>query len=135
MENITVADIKKEFIKAKKDKNKYLSNAYMMLIDTAQKIAKETNEELNIKHFEKASKKLLKMVEDTLKNKGVIPEVEIKLYEKFLPKMKSKEETEDIIKKFVNENSPKNIGQVMGYLKTIDGIDMKLAFEICKKYN
>ena len=130
---LTLEEIKKEFFKAKKEKQKELANAYMMLIDCSQKIAKEGNMKLNLNHIELAAKKLLKQAEDTLKSKGVVTKEELELYKKYLPKTLSIEETEKIIKDFINKTKDANLGSIMKHLKSIKNIDMKIASQIANK--
>jgi len=128
---MTIVELKKMMIKAKKE-DKVKANALMMLVDTAQKIAKEKNEDVNEKHITEAAKKLSKMAKESIEAGMSEAEKELKVYEEFLPKMLSEEETTKIIKEIIEEIGGKNIGEIMKRLKQRGDVDMGLANKIIK---
>jgi len=128
---MTIIELKKMMIKAKKE-DKVKANALMMLVDTAQKIAKEKNEEVNEKHIIEAAKKLSKMAKESIEAGMSEAEKELKVYEEFLPKMLSEEETTKIIKEIIDEIGGKNIGEIMKRLKQRGDVDLGLANKIIK---
>ena len=128
---MTIIELKKMMMRAKKE-DKTKANALMMLVDTAQKIAKEKNEEVGEKHILAAAKKLSKMAKESIEAGMDEARKELKIYEEFLPKMLNEEETTQIIKNIINEIGSKNIGEIMKRLKERNNIDMKLANKIIK---
>jgi len=128
---MTIVELKKMMIKAKKE-DKAKANALMMLVDTAQKIAKEKNEEVNEKHITLAAKKLAKMAKESIEAGMEDAKKELKVYEEFLPKMLNEEETKKIILQIIDEIGNKNIGEIMKRLKSRGDIDMSLANKIIK---
>jgi len=128
---MTIVELKKMMIKAKKE-DKVKANALMMLVDTAQKIAKEKNEEVNEKHITLAAKKLAKMAKESIEAGMEDAKKELKVYEEFLPKMLNEEETKKIILQIIDEIGNKNIGEIMKRLKSRGDIDMSLANKIIK---
>ena len=128
---MTIIELKKMMMKAKKE-DKAKANALMMLVDTAQKIAKEKNEEVSEKHIVEAAKKLVKIAKESLESGIKEAEKELKVYEEFLPKMLSEEETKKVIKDIINEIGSKNIGEIMKRLKQRGDVDLALANKIIK---
>ena len=128
---MNIIDLKKMMMKAKKE-DKIKANALMMLVDTAQKIAKEKNEEVGEKHIAEAAKKLAKMAKESIEAGIEEASKELKVYEEFLPKMLNEEETKKIIKNIIKEIGEKNIGEIMKRLKARGDIDMSLANKIIK---
>ena len=128
---MNILELKKMMMKAKKE-DKTKANALMMLVDTAQKIAKEKSEEVNEKHIIEAAKKLAKMAKESIEAGIEEASKELKVYEEFLPKMLNEEETKKIIKNIIEEIGEKNIGEIMKRLKARGNIDMSLANKIIK---
>jgi len=128
---MTIIELKKMMMKAKKE-DKVKANALMMLVDTAQKIAKEKNEEVNEKHIQEAAKKLAKMAKESIEAGMEEAKKELKVYEEFLPKMLNEEDTKKIIKEIIDEIGSKNIGEIMKRLKLRGDIDLALANKIIK---
>jgi uncharacterized protein YqeY len=130
---MTILELKKELIKAKKEKNKIKVNSLIMIIDTIEKIAKEKNEEISEKHIIKGIKKYLKQLEDA-KASFMPVEDELKfvkgLADKILPKELSEKETEKIIKNLI-EKYGDSIGVIMKELKKYN-VNMKKANEMVK---
>jgi uncharacterized protein YqeY len=128
---MTIIELKKMMIKAKKE-DKTKANALMMLVDTAQKIAKEKNEDVTEKIIAEAAKKLAKMAKESIDAGIKEAEKELSIYEEFLPKMLNEEETTKIIKDIIEEIGDKKIGEIMKRLKARGDIDMALANKIIK---
>jgi uncharacterized protein YqeY len=128
---MTIIELKKMMMKAKKE-DKTKANALMMLVDTAQKIAKEKNEEVTEKHIMDAAKKLSKIAKESIEAGIKEAEKELAVYEEFLPKMLSEEETKKVIEEIINEIGGKNIGEIMKRLKQRGDIDLGLANKIIK---
>jgi uncharacterized protein YqeY len=128
---MTIIELKKMMIKAKKE-DKTKANALMMLVDTAQKLAKAKNEEVNEKHIIEAAKKLAKMAKESIDAGMEEAKKELSIYEEFLPKMLNEEESKKVIEEIVNEIGGKNIGEIMKRLKQRGDIDLGLANKIIK---
>jgi len=129
---MTIIDLKKMMMKAKKE-DKTKANALMMMVDTAQKIAKEKNEEVNEKHIVEAAKKLSKMAKESIEAGIEKAKKELEIYEKFLPKMLNEEETKKVIQKIIDEIGSKNIGEIMKRLKARGDVDLGKANKIIKE--
>ncbi len=129
---MTIIELKKMMMKAKKE-DKVKANALMMLVDTAQKIAKEKNEEVNEKHITEAAKKLSKMAKESIEAGIEDAKKELAVYEEFLPKMLNEEETKNLILKIIDEIGSKNIGEIMKRLKSKGNVDLGLANKILKE--
>ena len=128
---MTILELKKMMMKAKKE-DKTKANALMMLVDSAQKIAKEKGEEVTEKTIQEAAKKLAKMAKESIEAGMEEAKKELEIYESFLPKMLSEEETTKIIKEIIDEIGGKNIGEIMKRLKARGDIDMAMANKIIK---
>jgi uncharacterized protein YqeY len=128
---MTIIELKKMIIKAKKE-DKTKANALMMLVDTAQKLAKEKNEEISEKHIVEAAKKLAKMAKESIDAGMDEAKKELAIYEEFLPKMLNEEETKKVIEEIINEIGGKNIGEIMKRLKQRGDVDLGLANKIIK---
>ena len=128
---MTILELKKMMMKAKRE-DKAKANALMMLVDTAQKIAKEKNEEVNEKHIVEAAKKLVKIAKESIEAGIEDAKKELKVYEEFLPKMLNEEETKKLIENIINEIGNKNIGEIMKRLKERGDVDLGLANKIIK---
>ncbi len=128
---MTILELKKMMMKAKKE-DKTKANALMMLVDSAQKIAKANNEEVSEKTIQEAAKKLAKMAKESIEAGMKESEKELEIYEGFLPKMLGEEETTKIIKEIIDEIGGKNMGEIMKRLKARGDVDMALASRIIK---
>ncbi|EDM24236.1 GatB/YqeY domain-containing protein [Caminibacter mediatlanticus] len=129
---MTIIELKKMMMKAKKE-DKVKANALMMLVDTAQKIAKEKNEEVSEKHIIEAAKKLSKMAKESIEAGIEEAKKELAVYEEFLPKMLNEEDTKKVILEIIDEIGSKNIGEIMKKLKSRGDIDLSLASRIIKE--
>ena len=122
--------IKSEQLKARKEKDKFTSGILTTLVGEITAVGKNAgNRETTNEETQKVITKFKKGVSDTidllLKNgKEVNSEEilnlkkEVKIYEKFLPKMMSEKELENVIVNIISENSDINIGKIMGTLKS-----------------
>ncbi|WP_456479424.1 GatB/YqeY domain-containing protein [Nautilia sp.] len=128
---MTILELKKMMMKAKKE-DKTKANALMMLVDSAQKIAKEKGEEVSEKIIQEAAKKLAKMAKESIEAGMEEAKKELEIYESFLPQMLGEEETTKIIKDIIDEIGGKNMGEIMKRLKARGDIDMALASRIIK---
>ena len=128
---MTIIELKKMMMKAKRE-DKTKANALMMLVDSAQKIAKEKGEEVSEKTIQEAAKKLAKMAKESIEAGMEEAKKELEIYESFLPKMLSEEETTNIIKEIIDEIGGKNMGEIMKRLKARGDIDMAMASRIIK---
>jgi len=128
---MTIIELKKMMMKAKKE-DKVKANALMMLVDNAQKIAKEKGEEVNEKHITEAAKRLAKMAKESIEAGIEEAKKELEIYEEFLPKMLSEEDTKKVIEKIIDEIGGKNIGEIMKRLKARGDIDLGVANKIIK---
>ena len=129
---MTILELKKMMMKAKKE-DKTKANALMMLVDNAQKIAKEKGEEVSETHIVEAAKKLAKMAKESIEAGIEEAKKELSVYEEFLPKMLSVEETKEVIKKIIDEIGNKNIGEIMKRLKARGDVDLGKANKIIKE--
>ena len=128
---MTITELKKMMIKAKRE-DKTKANALMMLVDSAQKAAKQKGEEVKESHILEAAKKLAKMAKESIEAGMEEAKKELKIYEQFLPKMLSEEETKKVIEDIVNEIGSVNMGEIMKKLKARGDIDMAKANKIIK---
>ena len=128
---MTIIELKKMMMKAKKE-DKTKANALMMLVDSAQKIAKEKQQEVSEKTIQEAAKKLAKMAKESIDAGMQEAAKELEIYESFLPKMLDEAATTEIIKSIIDEIGGKNIGEIMKRLKARGDIDMSLASKIIK---
>ena len=128
---MTIIELKKMMMKAKKE-DKTKANALMMLVDNAQKIAKEKNEEVSEKHIIEAAKKLAKMAKESIDAGMDEAKKELEIYEQFLPKMLNEEETKKVIEEIIDEIGSKNIGEIMKRLKQRGDVNLGLANRIIK---
>ena len=129
---MTILELKKMMMKAKKE-DKTKANALMMLVDNAQKIAKEKNEEVSEAHIVEAAKKLAKMAKESIEAGIEEAKKELAVYEEFLPKMLSEEETKKVIKEIIDEIGGKNIGEIMKRLKARGDVDLGKANKLIKE--
>jgi uncharacterized protein YqeY len=128
---MTLLELKKMMMRAKRE-DKTKANALMMLVDTAQKIAKERGVEVDEKIIGEAAKKLAKMAKESIEAGMEEAKKELEIYESFLPKMLSEEETKRVIEEIIDEIGSKNMGEIMKRLKQRGDVDLSLASKIIK---
>ena len=133
--------IKKEQLNARKHKDKLKISVLTALLSEITAIGKnagnrETTESEAIsviKKFKKNLQETIKVVKDELKLKELNEEMCI--YDSFLPKVLTEEETEKIVQNILSKIENPNIGSVMGALKNehVEGLDMATANKIIRK--
>ena len=143
-------DIEKKYKQSLKDRNVNLTNT-IRLIKSAIKnkdIAArslETKEEIKDQEILSLLQNLIKQRKDSIESFKIADrqdliekeQIEIQIINQFLPQQKNKQEIENIIDKFIQEqnlNSLKDMGKLMNCLKTNHSgeIDMGLAGKIAK---
>jgi len=141
--NTILKEIKKEYMKYRKEKVKEMISLYSTVIGEIEKVGKdngnrETTEEETIQVIKKVIKSLnetINIIEDRGADSKEIEEyvLQVSELEKYLPKQLSEEELEKIINSLKEEG--KNIGEIMKYLKeNYSGrYDGKLASQIARK--
>ncbi|MRJ06330.1 MAG: hypothetical protein C6I01_02260, partial [Epsilonproteobacteria bacterium] len=107
-----IKELKKEMLKAKRS-DKIRANALMMLVDTAQKLAKERGVEVGEKEIQESAKKLVKIAKESLEAGVPNAQRELEIYSQFLPKTLSEEETKALLQQLIEELGGKNIGAIM----------------------
>ena len=142
--NKILKQIKEDNLKARKEKNKFLSTILTTLVGEIISVGKnngnrETTEEETIKMIEKFKKDAERTLV-LMENKGSSAEEineylkEISIYESYLPKKLNKEELKKIIEDLIAINSNANIGLIMGKLKSLKlNFDGKVASQIIKE--
>jgi len=141
--NTILKEIKKEYMKYRKEKVKEMISLYSTVIGEIEKVGKdngnrETTEEETIQVIKKVIKSLnetINIIEDRGADSKEIEEyiIQVSELEKYLPKQLSEEELGKIINSLKEEG--KNIGEIMKYLKeNYSGrYDGKLASQIARK--
>lgn len=115
---ITVKDIRKRIMLAKKDKNKELAQAYSTILEKTLLLAKnDGNREAQDSDIIKASEIENKMCTQSKEAGAPYSEVLLEVTSDILPKQMSESELRDIIDTIVT-NRANNIGLVMKELKS-----------------
>lgn len=121
------------------EKNKSKQITYKNILETAQKIAKQTNVEVTDEMIVKAIKNEIKQLNDVIgyyeegsEKRAEVTE-KIAYCENVLPKMASADEIKNYL---INNNIEKNIGVCMRTLKEAFGANMdgKMASVVVKEY-
>lgn len=133
--------IKKEQLSARKHKDKLKIGVLTALLSEITAIGKNSgNRETTeaeamgvIKKFKKNLTETIKVVKDEQKLEELKKEMEI--YDSFLPKTLSEEETTKVVEEIISKIENPNIGLVMKELKSahIEGLDMATANKIIRK--
>jgi uncharacterized protein YqeY len=127
-----LTQLKKEMIRAKRN-DKLRANALMMLIDTAQKLAKEKGVEPGEREIQEAAKKLVKIAKESLEAGVPGADRELEVYKSFLPQLLGEEETRELLKKLIEEVGGKKIGEIMKRLKERGDVDLGLANRLLRE--
>jgi uncharacterized protein YqeY len=127
-----IKELKKEMLKAKRS-DKIRANALMMLVDTAQKLAKERGVEVGEKEIQESAKKLVKIAKESLEAGVPNAQRELEIYSQFLPKTLSEEETKALLQQLIEELGGKNIGAIMKKLKERGDVDLGLANRLLRE--
>lgn len=144
---IDINDLKKERIRMQKN-NPASAKMLMVLLDNAQKIAKEQKREVTEKDFISACQKEIKEMNKVLeiyKDKNVPEKISeltnsINFCSRFVPMALSESETRGLIKITLDLFTPefkqdkKNRGKIIAKLKEFENIDMALANKILSEY-
>jgi len=114
--------IKNEAFTARKNKDKFASKIFSSLVGEIEIVGKNNgNRETTDEEAIKVIQKFVKGVNETkklTKDKEKLEEsdLELRIYEAYLPKMMSEDELTTIIKYIVSHDSNSNIGKIMGFL-------------------
>jgi len=122
-----LSKIKKDSLKARKEKSPE-TKTYSYLLGEIQKLEKAKNSNFNKNPEEDILKLLQKLKNDTLDTISKLTDekakesyiVDLKVFERYLPKQLTEDELTKIVEKIINEFNDKksiNIGIVMGQLK------------------
>ncbi len=106
--------------------------ALELIIDKTKKMAKEKKSEDYEQFVQQAIKSELKQYEDA-QSQGVDCLVEIDLLKGMLPETMSEEEISGTVIAIIAKFENPNMGQIMGELKKVEGIDMKIASKYVKE--
>jgi uncharacterized protein YqeY len=124
--------INKKIINAKKNKDKFTSDVFVLLKSELLNNQKSKNKIEEIEVVKKYAKKLyktLKMFEDT--DRYVDLKKEYDMISNLLPKQLSNEETEKYVEKYLKENPSNDVGKTIGaikkQLKNVDGAKLASA--------
>ena len=138
MENkITLNDLKKDRLKALKNKDKERALALMMLIDTIEKMAKNKNSDPDLFLID-GVKKYLKDLEDAKEN-SVNCEDELKIIKeyanKILPPQLNETNVIHIIAELINDDPKINFGYIMKYFNIHykNRVNMKMVQKLAKE--
>ena len=131
--------LKASRIVAMKEKDEVAKAILSCLLSDADSIAKKEQRETTDTDVEKSAKSLLKKLEETLKIVGDkatdAQKRELVIVKEYAPQMADAAQTEALVRQYLatlseDELLKKNQGKIMGSLKTLSGIDMKVASSI-----
>lgn len=137
-----IKQIEQKRIDARKDKDGTIVSIISLLISEAQRKQRNMIEGITEDMVISSAKKLIEANNEILSKEGEVSmnhfiklTNEIKFLETLLPTLLSEEETGKLIEDIVATNgysSPRDFGKVMGELKKVKNLDMKLASQIVK---
>ena len=132
---VTIPEIRKEILNAKREGNKEKSLILTTFLENAQKIAKEDkNREMTDQDLVAGVKREIKMAEQSKAAGAPYSELVFELGKDFLPKQMTERELRVTIEAIVSDLDTPNMGLIMKELKTFgDSVDMKLANTIIKE--
>lgn len=135
---MTIKELRVTMMKTKKSAPEK-SKVYLSLLSATLLLAKEDgNREPTEKDIVSAAKKEMKMAQQSKDSGAPYNEYTFEVCEEFLPKMLSREETENIIKVIISKSKEVNIkmmGKLMGSISKHEKgefIDKKIASQILK---
>jgi len=143
--NKILEKIKKDNLKARKEKDKELSSVLTTLIGEIEIVGKnngnrETNEVEALKvleKFKKNAEQTYKLMSESGSSSEELNKYkkEIDIYQSYLPKQMSEEELTNLIKDIIDHDSNINMGKIMSFLKNqyAGMYDGKQASSIAKK--
>jgi len=141
----TLSKIKEDNLKARKERNKFLSGILTTLVGEIEAVGKnngnrETTEAETLKvleKFKKNAEQTCNLMSDSGADSKELETYieEISIYQSYLPQKMTEEELTELIKDIVSHDSDINIGKVMGFLnKQYSGkFDGSLASSIARK--
>ena len=132
---VTIPEIRKEILNAKREGNKEKSLILTTFLENAQKIAKEDkNREMTDQDLVAGVKREIKMAEQSKAAGAPYSELVFQLGASFLPKQMTERELRVTIEAIVSDLDTPNMGLIMKELKTFgDSVDMKAANVIIKE--
>lgn len=135
-----IKQIEQKRLNARKEKDGVLVNIIGLLIAESQRKQRNMVEGITDDMVISSAKKLIEanlisadQMEDGEKKTSLL--YEINFLRTLLPTLISKEETDKLVSDIVatnGYNSPRDFGKVMGELKKVKNLDMKLASQIVK---
>ena len=131
---VTIPEIRKEILNAKREGNKEKSLILTTFLENAQKIEKEDkNREMTDQDLVAGVKREIKMAEQSKAAGAPYFELVFQLGASFLPKQMTERELRVTIEAIVSDLDKPNMGAIMKELKTFgDSVDMKAANVIIK---
>ncbi len=132
---VTIPEIRKEILNAKREGNKEKSLILTTFLENAQKIAKEDkNREMTDQDLVAGVKREIKMAEQSKAAGAPYSELVFQLGASFLPKQMTERELRVTIEAIASDLDKPNMGAIMKELKTFgDSVDMKAANVIIKE--
>ena len=132
---VTIPEIRKEILNAKKEGNKEKALILTTFLENAQKIAKEDkNREMTDQDLVAGVKREIKMAEQSKAAGAPYSELVFQLGASFLPKQMTERELRVTIEAIASDLDKPNMGAIMKELKTFgDSVDMKAANVIIKE--
>jgi len=127
--------INKKIIEAKKNKDKFTANVFVLLKSeflNNEKSKNKIDETELIKKYAKKLSKTLKMYENTDKYEDL--EKEYNLIKELLPKQLSEEETRKYVKEYLKQNPSSEVGKTIGSIKKkLDNVDGAILAKVVKE--
>jgi len=143
--NTILNKIKEDNLKARKERNKFLSGVLTTLVGEIEMIGKnngnrETTEEETLKvitKFKKNAEDTCNLMSDSRADSKELESYieEISIYDSYLPKKMNEEELTNLIRDIIDHDSDINIGKIMSFLKNqyTGKYDGKMASTIARK--
>lgn len=127
--------INKKIIEAKKNKDKFTANVFVLLKSeflNNEKSKNKIDEKELVKKYAKKLSKTLKMYENTDKYEDL--EKEYNLIKELLPKQLSEEETKKYVEEYLKQNPSSEIGKTIGSIKKkLDNVDGAILAKVVKE--
>jgi len=127
--------INKKIIEAKKNKDKFTANVFVLLKSeflNNEKSKNKIDETELVKKYAKKLSKTLKMYENTDKYEDL--EKEYNLIKELLPKQLSEEETRKYVEEYLKQNPSSEIGKTIGSIKKkLDNVDGAILAKVVKE--
>lgn len=127
--------INKKIIEAKKNKDKFTANVFVLLKSeflNNEKSKNKIDETELVKKYAKKLSKTLKMYENTDKYEDL--EKEYNLIKELLPKQLSEEDTRKYVEEYLKQNPSSEIGKTIGSIKKkLDNVDGAILAKVVKE--